>query len=183
MKLEPLDKGYTYHIYNRGINGENIFTNDENKKYFLRLMDKYLTDKCAVYSYCLMNNHFHILIRVDAEEDMITQSLSNLFNAYAKAFNKATNRTGSLFEKHFKRIRIEDEDYQRKLIVYIHMNPKLHFNKDFENFKYSSYLTFLSNKKTKVEREEVIELFGGRDNFVFIHKNKKDLINEKYTLE
>src|SRR4051812_7458976 len=99
MKLEVLDKDYTYHIYNRGINGETIFLNDENKKYFLKLIDKYLSDKCDVYAYCLMDNHFHILLTVTYESDIVTQRLSNMFNAYAKAFNKANSRTGSLFEK------------------------------------------------------------------------------------
>lgn len=131
MKLETLDKDYTYHIYNRGINGETIFINDENKKYFLNLLDKYLSEKCAVYAYCLMNNHFHLLANIKSDGNDVTQALSNLFNAYAKAFNKANNRTGSLFEKHFKRIRVTDESYLRQLIVYIHLNPKHHFDLDF----------------------------------------------------
>ena len=98
-----------------------------------------------------MNNHFHLLLKLDAEGDIVTQALSNLFNAYAKAFNKANERTGSLFKKHFKRIRIEDEGYLRKLVIYIHMNPKVHFNQDFETFKYSSYKTFLSVGRTKLK--------------------------------
>ena len=151
MKLESLDKDHYYHIYNRGINGENIFVNEENKRYFLQLLDKYLENKCSIYAYCLMNNHFHLLLKLDAEGDIVTQALSNLFNAYAKAFNKANERTGSLFKKHFKRIRIEDEGYLRKLVIYIHMNPKVHFNQDFETFKYSSYKTFLSVGRTKLK--------------------------------
>lgn len=183
MKLEPLDKGHYYHIYNRGINGENIFINGENKKYFLKLLDKYLQDKCSVLAYCLMNNHFHIMMRIDADETIVTQALSNLFNAYAKAFNKATDRTGSLFEKHFKRIRIEDEDYLRKLVVYIHMNPRVHFEEDFEHFRFSSYQAFLSDRDSKIERNEVLELFGGLDNFIYLHRHKLEFLNETYTLE
>lgn len=183
MKLESLDKDYTYHIYNKGINGENIFINDENKTYFLKLMAKYLNDKSSIYAYCLMNNHFHILMKVNTSEGIVTQALSNFFNAYAKAFNKATERTESLFEKHFKRIRVENENYIRRLVAYIHLNPKHHFDEDFETFKYSSYPAFLSDRETKLEREEILELFGGRDNFIFVHKQQKDLLNEKYTLE
>ena len=74
-----------------------------------------------------MNNHFHFVIRLNIEEKEVTQAFSNLFNSYAKAFNKQTNRTGSLFEKHFKRRKLKDENYLRHLIMYVHLNPKHHF--------------------------------------------------------
>ena len=106
MKLEVLEKDKVYHIYNRGINSEVIFNSDENKRYFLKLYSKYLENKAETFAYCLMYNHFHFIIRI-VNENEITQALSNLFNSYAKAFNKQNNRTGSLFEKHFKRIKIE----------------------------------------------------------------------------
>jgi putative transposase len=102
MKLEVLEKGYYYHIYNRGINGTTMFENDSNKLYFLKQLAKYSFDKISIFAYCLMNNHFHLVIRLNAEEKEVTQAFSNLFNSYAKAFNKQVNRTGSLFEKHFK---------------------------------------------------------------------------------
>ena len=183
MKLEPIVKDYTYHIYNRGINGENIFTNEENKMYFLKLLGKYVADSSSLFAYCLMDNHFHLLIRIDSDGEVMTQNLSNLFNAYAKAFNKATVRTGSLFEKHFKRIRVDDENYLRQLIVYIHLNPKHHFDIDFTGFKYSSYNSFLSNKGTKLMRDDVIELFGDIENFKYTHLFRRDILDEKYTLE
>lgn len=183
MKLETLDKDFTYHIYNRGINGETIFSNDGNKKYFLSLLDKYLNSKCDVFAYCLMDNHFHLLIYVKAETDEITQVLSNLFNAYAKAFNKANNRTGSLFEKHFKRIRVTNDEYLKQLIVYIHLNPKHHFDLDFTSFRYSSYNAFLSDKETKIGKEDVLKLFFDRENFVFVHHQKNEQIDDKLALE
>ena len=110
MKLEILEKDKIYHIYNRGNNGERIFTSNENKKYFLKLYLKHLEDKVETFAYYLMDNHFHFLIRINSENEVI-QALSNLFNAYAKAFNKQQNRTGSLFERHFKRIQNENEKY------------------------------------------------------------------------
>ena len=88
MKLEILEKDCFYHIYNRGINSTAIFLWDENKKYFLKLVSKYLSDNVEVYAYCLMDNLFHIVIKVIEEEKMVTQAFSNLFNSYAKAFNK-----------------------------------------------------------------------------------------------
>jgi REP element-mobilizing transposase RayT len=116
MELETLEKDYYYHIYNRGINADIIFANEANKVYFLELYKKYLTEKVSTLAYCLLSNHFHFLIRVEKEPKDVTQAFSNLFNAYAKAFNKQQNRTGSLFEKHFKRIRLDSEEYLKKLI-------------------------------------------------------------------
>ena len=132
MKLEVLEKGCYYHIYNRGINSQNIFLSDENKIYFLKLLSKYLIKRIDIFAYCLMDNHFHLVLKVNEDEKLVTQAFSNFFNAYAKAFNKQNHRTGSLFEKHFKRIKLSDETYLRQLILYVHLNPKHHLDIPFE---------------------------------------------------
>ena len=183
MKLEVLEKNYFYHIYNRGINGTNIFKNEENKKYFLKLFSKHLDQQLATYAYCLMDNHFHFVIHIINEEKIVTQSFSNFFNAYAKAYNKQNDRTGSLFEKHFKRIRIEDETYLRNIIQYVHLNPKHHLEIDYKQFKFSSYQIIISSKTTKLMRDEVLKLFADVDNFIFCHDYKNQLLSEKLTLE
>ena len=183
MKLEALEKDNYYHIYNRGINGTEIFFNEENKYFFLKQLSKYLVDKISVFAYCLMNNHFHLVIKLNDEENMVTQTFSNFFNSYVKAVNKENDRTGSLFEKHFKRIKLTDENYLRQLIMYVHLNPKHHLDLKFEEYKFSSYQSFLSQKETKLERDEVLNLFGGIENFVFCHNQKNDYLTEKHTLE
>lgn len=182
MKLEVLEKGKVYHIYNKGINGETIFTSDENKRYFLKLFLKYSQNIVDTFAYCLMDNHFHFVIQINNEKE-VTQALSNLFNAYAKAFNKQQNRTGSLFEKHFKRIQIENEEYLKNVIQYIHLNPKHHLDKDYKNFIFSSYQTILSDKPTNILRNEVIQLFEDIDNFIYCHDFKNEILSEKQMLE
>ena len=183
MKLEVLEKDSFYHIYNRGINGTAIFFNEENKHFFLRQLNKYLKDKISIFAYCLMSNHFHLVIRLNQNEEEVTQAFSNFFNSYVKSVNKENNRTGSLFEKHFKRIKLTDEDYLKQLIVYVHLNPKHHLDIKFEEYKFSSYESFLSLKETKLEREEVLNFFDGIDNFIFCHNQKNDLLTEKHTFE
>ena len=183
MKLEVLEKDGYYHIYNRGINSCAIFENDENKSFFLKQLSKYLVDKISIFGYCLMDNHFHLVIRLNEEEKMVTQAFSIFFNSYVKAFNKDTHRTGSLFEKHFKRIRLNDEEYLKQLILYVHLNPKHHLDLKFDDFRYSSYPAFISNMEIKIEREEVLKLFGGLENFIFCHNKKNDFLTEKYTFE
>ena len=182
MKLEVLEKDKVYHIYNRGINGETIFTSYENKRYFLKLYLKYLEDKVETLAYCLMDNHFHFVFRINNEKE-VTQALSNLFNAYAKALNKQNNRTGSLFEKHFKRIQIENEEYLKNVIQYIHLNPKHHLDLNYKNFNFSSYQTILSDKPTNLLRDEVILLFGDINNFIYCHDFKNGILSEKQMLE
>jgi REP element-mobilizing transposase RayT len=183
MKLEILENDFYYHIYNKGINGTNIFSNDENKRYFLKQLHFHLNNQISIFAYCLMDNHFHLIVKINSEPDVITQSFSNFFNSYAKAYNKQISRTGSLFEKHFKRIRLKDELYLKNLILYVHLNPKLHLDLDYKEFLFSSYQSILSEKETKLERKEVIDLFGGKENFIFCHNSKGDLLVEKYTFE
>ncbi len=136
MKLETLEKDHFYHIYNRGINRSNIFSNDENKRYFLQLYHKYLSPEDSTFAYCLLQNHFHMVIRVETDTKQVTQSFSNFFNSYAKTFNKAENRTGSLFEKHFKRIKVDNEKYLKQLIIYVNLNPEIHFGKAFKTYTF-----------------------------------------------
>jgi REP element-mobilizing transposase RayT len=182
MKLEVLENDKFYHIYNRGINGVTIFVSDENKRYFLKLYLKYLENKADTFAYCLMDNHFHFVIRVIKEEE-IAQALSNLFNAYAKAFNKQSDRTGSLFEKHFKRIQIESQTYLTNLIQYVHLNPQHHLDIDYRSFSFSSYQSIVSDKPTKLVREEVLTYFGGVENFIYSHDFKSEIVSEKFTFE
>ncbi|MCL4124337.1 UNVERIFIED_CONTAM: hypothetical protein GTU68_060159 [Idotea baltica] len=142
-------------------------------RYFLQLVKKYLSSNVTIFSYCLLNNHFHFLIRIDCDESIATKSLSNLFNAYAKAFNKQQNRTGSLFEKHFRRKHISSEEYLRNIILYIHRNPENHkIIKDFSQYQFSSYVEILKNKSNIISTKKVISLFDDVDNYIFCHKNQ-----------
>ena len=177
MKLETLKKGHNYHIYNRGVNSTLIFKNDENKRYFLSLAEKHLSGKISILAYCLMDNHYHMAVEINEDEKIVIQTFSNLLNAYVKAFNKMFNRTGSLFEKHFKRKRIQDESYLRNVIVYIHTNPERHrITNDFSTYIFSSYSLFLSKRKYFSnlihKKEEVIALFNDLDNFIYVHSNE-----------
>lgn len=175
MKLEKLEKNQYYHIYNRGINSETIFISQDNMDYFLRLFNSHLDEKVNVLAYCLMKNHFHFVINLSEDEKTVIQSLSNFFNAYAKAFNKQQGRTGSLFEKHFRRKRIDSDDYLKNLIMYVHNNPVHHgltLNlADYRNSSYPYYIGKSNVNSIKIDKTSGLKLFDTLENFKISHRD------------
>lgn len=69
--VELLEPNRTYHIYNRGINGENIFKEERNYRYFLEKYSQYIEPIAETFAYCLLKNHFHIAIRTRSEAEII----------------------------------------------------------------------------------------------------------------
>ena len=144
-------------------------------------MKKYLLQVADVYSYCLLPNHFHTIIKfkettqqkTDTErKENLHQPISNMLNAYAKAFNKKYKRKGSLFQEHLKRIKITEEKYLRNLIIYINTNSSHHQIEDYKTYKHSSYEALISDQETALKRDEVIELFDDVDNFKHVLHSK-----------
>ncbi len=172
--------GAYYHIYNRGNNRENIFIEARNYRYFLRLYAKYILPVADTFAYCLLKNHFHFLVRTKtfgvSETPKVSrtvspsQAFSNLFNAYAKAINKAYQRTGSLFERPFGRVEVTSDAHFIHLIAYIHQNPQKHgLIEDFRDWPYSSYHALTSARPTRLLREETLAWFGNQGHFETFH--------------
>jgi putative transposase len=199
--IELIKSDTYYHIYNRGINGEPIFKSDINYSYFLRQYAKYIESVADTYAYCLLNNHFHLLIKTKSENDILTNikaikklenwipeskipksssfyisdQFAKLFNSYAQAINKTEDRTGSLFETPFRRIEVSSDAYFSQLVYYIHNNPQKHgFILDFRKYPYSSYNSHLVLSKTKLKREEVLEWFGNKEQYEMFHRMNHD---------
>ena len=197
-----------YHVYNRTVDRKPMFKSSENYAYFIRQFDKYLSNYIKIYAYNLLGNHFHFMIKVNDLTDLTTfQKLSNLelpneqktthdivshqfkkfFQSYAMAFNKEQNRIGTLFQTPFKRVRVEDENYLRELACYINTNAQKHnLVKDFRDWKWSSYHNTISNKDTKLLKEELMGYFGDIDNFEYCHlesASKMDSIERDFFIE
>jgi putative transposase len=131
----PLIYGRYYHIYNHGVGGRDLFKDKDNFSYFLNLFEKHVGPIVDTYAWVLMKNHFHFLVRIKDEEEVVNylnqhptgfqnlsgvgvtkpkpphQYFSNFFNAYTKAFNKYYQTWGTLFERPFRRKLIDNEDY------------------------------------------------------------------------
>ncbi len=189
----PLEKGNYYHIYNRGNNGIDVFFDSESYYHFLRLFDRYISPIAETYAWCLLKNHFHILvyIKLDNEVDYSkleystvekpkvldpSKQFGHLFNAYTQAINKKFNRTGALFEKPFERKQITSERYLQNVIYYIHNNPVQHgFVQQMNLYPWSSFESIVSDKPTKLKRQDVIELYGTKLDFLDYHKSSQNL--------
>ena len=180
---QDLEKDKFYHVYNRGNNSCLLFYNEKNYEFFLRRFDLYLSDYIEAYAFCLLPNHFHFLIRVKEYELVrengkkmnVSQAFHRLFTSFAKAINKQENRQGSLFENPFKRKEVTDASYVTNLIFYIHANPQLHgFTNDFRTYFWSSVTRIINDKPSKLKKQEVLDWFDDKDNYLFFHEQKME---------
>ena len=188
----PLEFGEFYHIFNRGNNREDIFVEERNYGYFLRLAAKHVAPIADIFAYCLMRNHFHLLVRIKLAEEQETaaqtrrvsetlrvylmqpsRQFGHLFNAYAKAVNKAYARTGSLFQNPFGRVHVSSDAHFVQLIAYTHQNPQKHgFVRDFRDWPHSSYHPMIATSPRWLRREEVLEWFGGAAAYRMAHERE-----------
>ncbi len=145
-----------YHVYNRGVNKEEIFFNDDNYYYFLDKLQNYLSDSADVVAYCLMPNHFHLLLRIK-DESNITKSLTRLFVSYSKAINTALNRRGRLFEGRYKAKLIPTNNYLLHLSRYIHLNPvRAGLVEHSNDWKFSSYQFYTARRQNTIVKNKIV---------------------------
>lgn len=174
--------GEFYHIYNRGNNKSNIFLNDIDKKRFQKLLYVCNNTKPVVFktiqglpldkiekgeeivsigAYCLMPNHFHLLLH-EKTEGGISAFIGKLLTAYSMYFNKKNERTGKLFEGPFKATHASSDEYLKYLFSYVHLNPVKIIDPKWKkngiadrkkaqqylaNYPYSSYLDYASAER------------------------------------
>lgn len=191
-----MNPGSFYHLYNHANGWENIFLEDKNYKFFLKKFSEHILPVCRIYAYCLMKNHFHLLIQVKNSSELnelwgnatnkgilnrekqilkVSKAFANFFSSYTQAFNKVYKRMGSLFIPSMKTEQIDGAASFCKVVHYIHANPVHHrFVDHIEKWKYSSYKVFLSKGKTNIERDHVLKTFGGLEAFIKYHSQPID---------
>lgn len=141
-----------YHIMLRGINRQDIFTDDTDRNRFLQFLENLQFDyddqgriagqNYTIYAYCLMSNHVHLLYRQGTEE--VDQSMKRLEVSYAQYFNKKYGRTGHFFQDRFKSEPCEDFSYFLTLLRYIHQNPiKAGITHYAEEYPWSSWNEYI----------------------------------------
>ena len=174
--------GEFYHLYNRGNDRRVIFRNNDDHTRFIHLLFLCNDNQSLVYktvpphgiflfkrkqslvdigAYCLMPNHFHLLVR-ERIPNGITMFMKKLSTAYSMYFNLKNNRTGKLFEGAFRAEHVDDDQYLRYLYAYIHLNPvklvELYWKENgiknikrasnfLKKFQYSSFLDYTGRKR------------------------------------
>ena len=200
----PLQPENYYHIFNHAVSSDNLFESDKDYIFFLNKLRKYLLPVSDLLAYCLMPNHFHLIVRLknvdevkmvicsnlkgkSTIDDLIKQNeyylsdslsrmYSNFFNAYAKYYNFWYKRKGTLFKRAFRRKKIENKEYLMKSICYIHQNPvKAGFANKPETWKYSSYKALISSHPSLIPKKEIIIFFGDVGNLIYFHSTQIEI--------
>ncbi len=182
-----LENGY-YHIYNRGVEKRTIFVDEQDYRSFLKYLKESLSSpsdlktttktfsvrgvtfdatprlvknfdkKIDLMVYCLMPNHFHLLVKQSEHMD-INKFIQSICTRYSMYFNKKYKRIGKLFQGSYKAILITTDEYLLHLSRYIHLNPA-EFTKDLAS-AYSSYAEYIGIRKTSwVKTKEILSYFN-----------------------
>lgn len=181
-----MEAGGFYHVYNIGNNRETIFKEDCNYDFFLRRLFFYTHGYVIIHAFCLMPNHFHLLIEIPIamEEHTrprgksglsnIQRAFKNFFTSYAKSINKAYDRLGSLFKTKCEFKPINNFFQYRTTVAYIHYNPvKAKLSENYTSWPYSSYPHILKNNYPLIHANRTLEEFGGLEQFLNFHDNYK----------
>jgi putative transposase len=181
-----------YHVFNRGVEKRTIFKDDQDYAVFLNLLKRYLSDKpekdkhgreyphlnkvVQLNAFCLMPNHFHLLVFQLNPEGM-TKLMQGVCTAYTMYFNRKYKRVGPLFQGRFKASRITEDVYLQHITRYIHLNPE-----DYKGWKYSSLPYYLGEKHAEWIRVDLIMgIFtgvGGYKNFLADYTEYRQILKE-----
>ena len=197
MSVRPisLENFEYYHIYNRGNSKQTIFHDEQDYLYFIKLLFimntvKHLKTRdnnspefkneqiISIGAYCLMPNHFHILLRQE-KENGITTFMLKISTAYAMYYNKKYKHTGGLFEGKFKSKHADKDRYLKYLFSYIHLNPLKILDKNWKinglkneglnflfKYPYSSFNEYYNNEPEIIRKESFPEYFPTRGDFL-----------------
>lgn len=187
MRKDPFVIGEIYHVYNRGVDKRNIFTDETDLQRFIDTVNEFNEEKSTggllinslhknkfrsrssklvtLVSFCILDNHFHFLLKQEADGG-IAKFMQRFGGGYTKYFNARHKRSGSLFQGKFKSKLIDSNDYLLRVFTYINYNDKIdELRSRSSQFVRSSLGYVLSGKKSVIECDPgiVVEQFGGID--------------------
>lgn len=181
-RIIPFINGEYYHIYNRGLEKQNIFTNNKDYSRFIQTVfyyqiqnpkPKFSTYKrtktfpidenkkiVSIVCYCLMPNHFHFLIK-QTKDGGISEFMRKISESFTKYRNTKYNRQGPTFQGVFKVVSIETDEQLVHVSRYIHLNPLVSLLvKDLKFYAWSSYLDYIGMRDNPaVKKEEILSFF------------------------
>ena len=139
--------GASYHITSRGNERKDIFKSPKDRQRFLSYLGSAsIRYGALIHSYCLMDNHYHLLIETPVGN--LSQIMQHINGGYAAYFNVKHHRSGHLFQGRYRAIVVDVDEYAQQLSRYIHLNPvRAGIVDKPERYPWSSYLYFIGNKK------------------------------------
>lgn len=156
-------EGAWYHVMNRGINRQLIFKCNAHRDMFLSLLSEMTAQyQVEIHAYCLMNNHYHLLIRTPLAN--LSRCMQYLDGVYTQRYNRSTKRDGALFRGRYKAIIIEADSYLLQVSRYIHLNPvEAKICQHPHDYAWSSYRSYVSTRQSIswLETSMVLEQIGG----------------------
>lgn len=154
--------GAFYHVMHRGNAGEDIFISRRDRERFLEYLANTVERfEIKIHTYCLMSNHYHLL--VETPHPNLSQAIKWINVSYAAYFNRKRRRKGHLFQGRFKSILVDADEYLKHLSRYIHLNPlRAEIVNMLPEYKWSSYLAFIGKAKVHdwLETDWMLSLFG-----------------------
>ena len=157
--------GALYHLTARGNARADIFIDDEDRRLFLELLGKEISQQgWRCYAYCLMGNHYHLLI--ETPEPNLVAGMRRLNGVYTQAFNRRHGRVGHVFQGRYKSILVDKQSYGLELSRYIVLNPvRARMVKRAENWAWSSYRATVDQVAIPIwlDTDWVLSPLGGRN--------------------
>lgn len=153
-------KNAFYHVFNRGINKQEIFHSEDDYLFFLKkLNDLKKKYDHSIYALCLMPNHFHLSIQT--RKISISKIMSSLATSYSMYFNRIYKHFGPVFQNRFKSILVENDSYFIKLSQYIYLNPvKAGLVEDPMLYKFSSIREAVGKEPLNFLDQDIVRLIG-----------------------
>ena len=155
-------EGEYYHVFNRGAFKQAIFYRHDAYIAFQQYLLRYASVfGIEIVAFCLMPNHFHLLIRVGAEGD-VSEFMKRVCQTFSKRMNNIHKRSGTSFQGRFKAKHVEDTSYFQQVCMYIHANPvKSGLVEHPLHWEYSSFRETVDTKcQTQFSPGAIISVFG-----------------------
>jgi putative transposase len=175
---------YTYyHVFNRGIARKSIFTSNYHYNLFLELLEiTSETYNIEIHAYCLMKNHFHLLL-LDINSNL-SKAMQSMLSKFSRKINKDINSDGAVFKDRFKSIIVDSNRYLSHLSRYIHLNPvEAGMVSSPENYHWSSCKYYLNDHCPKfLEKDKILNCFMSQNEYqeflnLGIDKNTKAILS------
>jgi len=164
-QMRILFPGAWYHVMNRGANRQDIFLKAKHRREFVSILEQITAVyNIELHAYCLMSNHYHLLIRTpDAN---LSEAMKYLDSVYTARFNKDLGRDGPLLRGRYKSLLIEADVYLTHVSRYIHLNPlEAGMVNDLADYRWSSYRAYIGieHKAAWLHTNFIYKYFSGDD--------------------